>query len=155
MNVVATNALTDTPQVVVGKIVDVTGPRSASGGYPSGTVRYTIVLHVPGAGTVTLAGQSPTIKLWNDLQDVDARRLLNKNVPGVMVARNVEWHFYEPPTLSDCAPAPAARGSIRSTIGNGPRTGTTPPGSPDLPPVDMGTSDAPAGPGNAPGGGEE
>lgn len=103
---VKTQAFSGTPQIVVGRITDISGAVLDGGGYLSGTVRYTIDTTIPGRGVVTFPNQLPEVRMWPDDQTIDADRLLGSAVFGVMIAREIRWHFYEPPSTSGCVTTP-------------------------------------------------
>lgn len=101
-----TQAFSGTPQIVVGRITDISGAVLDGGGYLSGTVRYTIDTTIPGRGVVTFPNQLPEVRTWPDDHAIDAGRLLGSRVFGVMIARELWWTFYEPPSLAGCATKP-------------------------------------------------
>lgn len=103
---VKTQAFSGTPQIVVGRITDISGAVLDGGGYLSGTVRYTIDTTIPGRGVVTFPNQLPEVRTWPDDHAIDAGRLLGSRVFGVMIARELWWTFYEPPSLAGCATKP-------------------------------------------------
>lgn len=101
-----TQAFSGTPQIVVGRITDISGAVLDGGGYLSGTVRYTIDTTIPGRGVVTFPNQLPEVRTWPDDHAIDAGRLLGSRVFGVMIARELWWTFYEHPSLAGCATTP-------------------------------------------------
>lgn len=124
-------------------------------GYFTANTTYTIVAAIPEHGVMTLEAQVPQIRLWSvrsELQ-IDAEELVGKAVSGVWVGGTMRWNFYEPPMIGACSSS-APGGVAEVQAGTSGRGSSVVPG-PDLPPVDGGTSDSPANPPSAPGGGIE
>lgn len=144
---------------IVGKIIAAYGRvefPDGTFGYTSISTTYEIEATLPKTGTVTLRGQVPEIRHWGNTDiRIDAQAMVLKSVPGYWIAGQARWYFTEPPEIGNCPTTVGGNGQ-QSPLVRGltfdPRT-TPPP--PDLPPVDGGPTDAPAGPPNAPGSGEE